>query len=537
MTNLESDHSSESIDFGQYLNLLWHWAWLIILAGILAGGMAFLVSKYIPPVYQAKTTVIVNDLPANQTVDYSSIQSSLQLSQLYSQMMTKTPILDEVAKRLGLNKIDPKDITAQSVTNMQLINITVESKDPTQAAMIANTLITVFREQEQTLRAEQFTRIKESLQAQINETEGLLHTANDQLNSATLPADIELISTKIADYQQAYNSLLLNYTQVGLSEAETVTSIVQIEPATTPDKPVRPNILINVLLAILAGSILGAVMVYLIGIMDRTLKTPEEFSEKLGLPILGTISHYKKSPGATILEEDPQSPVSEAFRALRTNIKFADTETTNPVHTILIISPLAGEGKTNVTVNLGMVIAQNGQRVCLIDANLRQPGIHDLLHVSNTSGLSQALETTDPEFSIKKIIKPTKVKNLDVVTSGKILPNPSELLGSIKMRELLELIRASTDMILIDTPPALAVTDASVLLPYADGVLLVMKADSIQLELARRLIKQLMRMNANILGIVVNDLNNRYFHAGYKQTPQQISLQRQKKSRPPAPAK
>ena len=134
MADLATDDRSEAFDLGQYLTLLWHWAWLVALAVILAGGMAFAVSKILKPVYQAKTTVMVNELPSTASADYGSIQLNLQLAQTYSQMMTKSPILDEVSKRLGLGKLDPNDITAQSESNIQLINIIVEAPDPKQAA-------------------------------------------------------------------------------------------------------------------------------------------------------------------------------------------------------------------------------------------------------------------------------------------------------------------------------------------------------------------------------------------------------------------
>ncbi len=510
MADLATDDRSEAFDLGQYLTLLWHWAWLVALAVILAGGMAFAVSKILKPVYQAKTTVMVNELPSTASADYGSIQLNLQLAQTYSQMMTKSPILDEVSKRLGLGNLDPNDITAQSESNIQLINIIVEAPDPKQAALIANTLVAVFREQAQSLRTERFEGIKNGLQSQITETEGLLQSANAQLSSATLQADIDLIQTKINNYQQTYTNLLQNYEQVSLTEAESVSSLVQIEPANPPNKPVRPNMLEYIAIAAMVGFVLAAGMVYLIGITDTTLKTPKEFTRTLDLSVLGIISHYKSPHGEPIIVSKPQSPVSEAFRALRTSIMFTSAETPKPFHSILVISPLAGEGKTTITVNLGMAIAQNGQSVCLIDANLRQPGIHNLLHIPNILGLSQVLASVDPDLSIEKTVQYTKFLNLRVVTSGKIPLNPSEMLGSSKMKEILQDIKTGNSIVLIDTPPALTVTDAAVLLPFVDGVLLVMTAGSIQAELADQLVKNLQRMGANILGIVINDPIHRH---------------------------
>ena len=126
---------------------------------------------------------------------------------------------------------------------------------------------------------------------------------------------------------------------------------------------------------------------------------------------------------------------------------FTSAETPKPFHSILVISPLAGEGKTTITVNLGMAIAQNGQSVCLIDANLRQPGIHNLLHIPNILGLSQVLASVDPDLSIEKTVQYTKFLNLRVVTSGKIPLNPSEMLGSSKMKEILQDIKTGNSIV------------------------------------------------------------------------------------------
>jgi polysaccharide biosynthesis transport protein len=515
MSDIDTNRSSGAVSLGRYLSLLGHWAWLVASTAILAGLSAYIISTIITPVYQANTTVMVYDLPTDNASELGSIQLNIQLSQTYSQMMVKAPVLAEVAKVMGLNEIDPESITAQPLSNMPLIYITAKASNPQQAAKIANTLVTVFRDQEQTLQKERFLRMENNLQLQIAITENLLKISNKQLPLATLDSDIALIKTKITNYQETHLNLLQNLERTQALEAESTSNIYQIEEALPPDEPISPLILENVVIAFLVGLIMAAGMVYIIGINESTLITPEEFKKRLELPVLGTISKFGKRNKLPIHEVDAEPQTSEAFRTLRTNIFFSATETTNPLQTIMVISPSAKEGKSTIAVNLGIAIAQNGHQVCLLDANLRQPEIHNLMKIPNEVGLSQALSSTELKLSIKNYLKSTIVKNLFVITSGEVPANPSELLGSKNFSNFLKVIKSSSDIVLIDTPPALPVTDALVLLPYVDGVLLVLKSGFSQSDLALQLITQLHRMNANILGIVVNNVNKNDYQDNY----------------------
>ena len=154
---VSEDKNSESIDLVKYIVLLWHWAWLLILVVVIAGGATYFISKMIPPVYQAKTTILVDMAPSNKSSDYNSLLLNSQLTQTYSQMMIKSPVLGEVATRLALAEVDPKAVTAKPVTNTQLINIFAESTDPKLAADIANTIVTVFADQVQSMQTTRFS--------------------------------------------------------------------------------------------------------------------------------------------------------------------------------------------------------------------------------------------------------------------------------------------------------------------------------------------------------------------------------------------
>jgi non-specific protein-tyrosine kinase len=509
----QEDQNAQSFDLVKYLVLLWHWAWLIILAIVVAAAGAYLISKLVPPVYQAKTTILVDMAPSNKSLDYSTLMLSSQLTQTYSQMVTKTPILNEVAARLGLEKLDPKTISAKPVTNTQLINIFAEDTNPKLAADIANMLVVVFADVVRSMQETRFSASELSLQTQMKDIENKIKLANAQLSDTMNITDKNRLETMIANYSQTYAGLLQSYEQVRLAKAETLSSIVLIEPADAPLDPVRPRTLMNVAIAGLVSAILAAGLIIGFDLLNDIVKTPEEITKKLGLPVLGVIPHYKNNNGTPIAESQPLSPITEAFRNLRTNIKYAGAGLEVPLHSFIVTSAMEGEGKTDVLVNLGIVLAQNRLRVLLMDADLRRPALHRRLGVDNMVGLSQVF--VHPELGMHFSLQPTRIPGITVVTAGESPPNPSELLGSQLMGSILEELKQKYDILLIDTPPALAVTDAAVILPYVEGILLVIKPGSTGMAPLQRMINQFRQLNANLLGVVLNDINIRHSSYGY----------------------
>ena len=509
----QEDQNPQSFDLVKYLILLWHWAWVIVIAVVVAAVSAYIVSKLIPPVYQAKTTVLVDMAPSNKSLDYNTLLLSSQLTQTYSQMITKAPVLEEVATRLGILEIDPKTITAKPVTNTQLINIFAESTNPELAADVANIIVAVFADQVSSLQEMRFSASEQSLQAQMTDIENKIKEANDQLLTAKLQTEKTRLETIIANYSQTYAGLLSSYEQVRLAKAQTLSSIVQIEPADAPIAPVRPRTFMNVGIAGLVSAILACGVIIGFDLMNDTIRTPEQIVDKLGLPVLGVISHYPNNDGIPITESQPMSPITEAFRTLRTNVKYAGASLDIPLRSIMITSALPGEGKTDVLVNLGVVLAQNKLRVLLMDADLRRPALHRRLGLDNLIGLSQIF--VHPELGIGYSLQPTRISGLTAITAGDSPPNPSELLGSQLMGNILEQLKNNYDVLLIDTPPALAVTDAAVMLPYIEGMLLVVKPGSTSIAPLRRVVSQFQQLNANLLGVVLNDINLRSSSYGY----------------------
>ncbi len=237
-----------------------------------------------------------------------------------------------------------------------------------------------------------------------------------------------------------------------------------------------------------------------------------------------TARRAKKSPTTTpflIAESDPKSPASEAYRTLRTNIQFAGLD--RPCRSIVITSASVGEGKTTTVANFGVVAAQAGSRVCLVDSDLRRPALHRLFGVENKRGLTTALIEGVP---FVEVAQPTSIPNLSIVTSGPRPPNPAEVVGSKRMRELVEAAGSDFDLILFDTPPVISVSDGVTLSAQCDGVILVIRVGTIPHDVARRAAEQIEAVKGRILGVLLNSLDlrrdgyyyynyYRYYHAYY----------------------
>ncbi|MFD1136171.1 CpsD/CapB family tyrosine-protein kinase [Paenibacillus urinalis] len=212
---------------------------------------------------------------------------------------------------------------------------------------------------------------------------------------------------------------------------------------------------------------------------------------------------------------NPKAPISEAYRTLRTNIQFSAID--DQIKVLMVASAQSGEGKTTTVSNLAVTYAQEGKKVLLIDTDLRKPSLHQVFTVSNHAGLSSAIAA---QYPVQEVLQKTAVHNLDVLPSGPIPPNPSEMLGSKKMTALLEELKEMYDIILFDTPPVLAVTDAMIISSLCDGVVLVVNSGKVKKDLVKKAKGHLEHVNARILGVVLNNLqlsknqSNYYYYYG-----------------------
>jgi len=322
--------------------------------------------------------------------------------------------------------------------------------------------------------------------------------------------------TTLALYQQIYVNLLNSMESIRLARLQNTPSVVQIEAAFYPGEPIRPRPLTNTMLGGAVGLMLAAGIVFLIEYLDDTLKTPDDVQRHLGLPVIGYIAEMKvsgKSAEALYVAKQPRSPVTEAFRALRTNLEFAGIN--QPLHTLLVTSPGPSEGKTTTATNLAAIIAQGDRDVILLDADLRRPHVHRFLSLSNQVGLSDLFRGTLKLQSVKRAFDGNE--KMQVITSGNLPPNPAELLGSARMDQILDEVASSAEMVIIDSPPSL-VSDAVILSAKVDGVILVLQPGNTDIASAKASLELLQRAGARVLGVVLNRIprNRADYYGGYR---------------------
>lgn len=304
-----------------------------------------------------------------------------------------------------------------------------------------------------------------------------------------------------------YTFLLQRHESARIVKASTISNINVIDPAIEPRSPIKPNKKKNLLLGILLGAMLGVGIAFFQEYLDDTIKDPESARRDLGLPVLAVIPLIPKKDrksssrlGTLITQLEPKSPVSEAFRALRTGVHFSAINRNKKI--ILMTSTFPGEGKSTVISNLAVTLVQTGARVLLLDCDLRRPALHDVFGHSQLPGLSEILAG---DSTFESVIHNTGIKGLDLISAGTTPPNPSELLGSGQMADLLVSMQQHYDHILIDAPPVLAVTDAPLLTAHCDVVLVTIETGRVPVKAVRRMIEMLVSVKAPVAGIVIND--------------------------------
>jgi succinoglycan biosynthesis transport protein ExoP len=313
--------------------------------------------------------------------------------------------------------------------------------------------------------------------------------------------------------RQMYNVLITKMKEVDLSSDLKSTNIRVIDPAQIPGSPIGPKRGFNILFAVFIGLGLGMAFAFFLEYIDTSVKTPEDI-KRVQIPYMGFIPTFHPN-GHTelIVQDDPKSLISEAYRTMRTGLLFSGSKPSPQF--IQVTSPGPQEGKTVTAANVATVMAQSGSRVLLMDCDMRKPRIHEIFGIPNSHGLSDLLLDGDEGFSC---IKKTKVPNLDLIPCGTIPANPSELLSSKRMQRLLTLLSEKYDRIIMDSPPVLAVTDSIVLSRLMEGIILVVGAGASSKSGVARAVELLKEVNARICGAVLNNLNverERYYYSRY----------------------
>lgn len=310
----------------------------------------------------------------------------------------------------------------------------------------------------------------------------------------TEPARAAVLANSLADYMSTYlpNEVLKD------AQGRSVITVKVAHPATVPSSPVKPNKILNIGLGLVVGLLIGVGVAVLREVLDNTVKGAGDF-EEMNVPVLGLVPFDKRTPRSPVaFRSDPHSGRSEAYRQLRTNLQFVDVD--NPPRIIAVTSAIPGEGKTTTAVNLAAALAETGARVCLVEADLRRPSIAKILGLVGDVGFTTVVIGKAPVETVLQ----NAGRNLAVLTSGPIPPNPSELLISRHARTVIAELSRNVDFTIIDTPPLLPVTDGAEVATMADATLVVHHASKTTRDQAMRSVQALDKVGRHPVGVILN---------------------------------
>ena len=506
-------------------------AWIPLLLGtvVLSAAAAFVVTGFQPKVYESTTTLIVGQSLTGTSPDVNQLQASASLAATYSQVATTQTVLARVITKLGLTETPTelaKRVTAAAAPGSTLLTITAKDNDPVRAATLANALaaeiITPLQSQDPSNGVD--VSIEQDLAAirsEISDAQAEIEV----LRNTSPRTDAQ--ETRFQTLQGNLVSLRASYaTLLGFAPGSASNALTVVQPAVPPDGPSSPRPILNALLGALIGFFVASLIAFVSTSLDDSIKEPEQAADAVGVPTLGAIPRIKVGKDkraayklATL--RYPRSPAAEAYRAIRTNIEFASIDA--PIKTLLVTSAMPAEGKTVTAANLGVVFAQGGRRVLLIDADLRKPGAHEIFGLPNVHGLTTLLGTD--AVRADAIVQPTAQVNLDVLSPGTLPPNPADLLGSQRMKTVLATLARSYDLLIFDSPALEVLSDSAVISSYVDGTILVVDAGHSRKEPVRRAREALSRANAKMIGVVFNGFSEqpsadyeRYYGAGSELT-------------------
>lgn len=436
------------MDLRDYLLILRrNWILVIasVLAGLLVGGLTTILTK---PTYTAETQLFV---AIQGSGSIQELQQGNTFSQGRIQSYVKTVsspiVLQPAIDSLGLDSSPEQlqeNVKAVADPNTVLINITVTDESPVQAAAIA------------------------------------------QAVSTSLIGAVEKLERPT-------------------SAASSVVKLSVIKPATAPRSPSAPNTRTSLLMGLVIGLILGLAGAFCRFALDKKIRGKSDLHRITDAALLGEIGYDRSAENTPLLTQAPQqSPRAESFRRLRTNLQFANVSTR--AQTFAVTSSLPGEGKSTTAANLAIALAEAGQKVCLIDADLRRPMISEYFGLDRNAGLTTVLLG---HADAEDLLQPWGENDLYVLTSGQIPPNPSELLGSAAMESLIRRLETVFDAIVVDTPPLLPVTDAAVLAQHVGGTVLVVASMVPKDQQVQQSLAALEMVGATLLGIVLNKLPDR----------------------------
>ena len=501
----------------QLRKLVRKWALAVAALTVVGAVVAFGASKAMTPLYTAKGEVLVvagvgqSGSAASADVSVNATEATTTAATL----LTSPPLLQSVINSAHLN--EPVSTLAGNVgavpeVNSELVALSVTDPSPTRAAMIDNATMNAFVAEITKQNTDRINQASAALQAQISQVQSTLQQDEQELAAASNAAATAL-RQKIADETSLLTPLELNYSAFRASQEQNLETVSVATAASVPASATSPKTSVNTGVGALAGLLIGFAMAAALEYLDQGLKTADDVVDRLGVPCLAVIPRYPAADGRAH-PPDKVANVNESYRRLRTSLLFASPDST--LRSIAITSVRSGEGKTQTAANLAVALASSEKRVLLIDGDMRRPNLHRVFNRPLFGGMSELILAARPgQTLVLNGAHTTSQRNLTLITSGTIPPNPSELLSSDRAALLLRGLESQFDVTVIDTPPIEAVSDALTLAAEASGTVLVLEAGRTNVADATKTLDALRSVGAKVLGVVLNKARERRDAAYY----------------------
>jgi non-specific protein-tyrosine kinase len=511
------------LDLKQLLRMARQWWWLLLLAPLIGGFTAHYVGSQRTPLYSASATLFIS--PGSLTPDnYNSIFASQNIAQTYATLATSAPVLDAAAKDLGLPSVGA---SASASDKSLFMSVSAIDTNPERAAAVANAVSDEFVKYIQQQSAAQTADVRGKIDAQIKETNDKIADIENQIAALQANGGPKTDSDRqhLQSLQNTRDGLVgdisqlqITARQIDVEQATTQTRLSVTSPALAPSAPFAPQTKRSTLLGAFAGLMIAIGAVALLEYLDNSVRTSDELSRLTGSANLATIATASRvTPGGrqVYVLTDPKSPSAEAIRLLRANLEFAAAA--KPITSLAVSSAGPGEGKSTLTANLAVVMAQAGFETVIIDTDLRKPTQHKIFGIGNDQGLTTLLSHPKREWQSTAVR--VAVPRLSLIPSGPLPPNPADLLSLDRFDELLEQVTDAADVVLLDTSPVLAVSDPLVVATKTSGVMLVCRAGNTRRDALRRAAASFHQGGIRLVGTVLNNQKARedagYYYYGY----------------------
>lgn len=502
------------------------WALVAVIPAVLMALIGYARTASEPKTYQATAVMYVQKSTSSGQGGAGAIDvyASSLLAGSYSQMIGYG-VIARRASRLLANKYpgyqvggvssQQKGVGPQSAT--QLVTASVTDIQPQRAVDAANAVVTAFIQTIQSIEKAKYAADLRTLNRQLASGTAIINDLNRRISRYSGdPSGLASLRDSLGSYQITQQTLLTSYSTFRIQADEDLHSVTPFAPADAAGL-VGPHPSRTAALYGFAALLLLSGALFAFEYFNDLPRTPAEIEDVVGAPILGTVQRFNSGRGASqlVTASRPRSPMAESYRLIRTNIQFTNID--NPPRTVVVTSALPAEGKSTTAGNLAEVFAQSGLSVTLIDADMRRPSLHKIFDIDGRrDGLTTLLVGNQMNGSAPAV---TSQPNLRMVPSGPIPPNPADLLGSHRMQSLIRHFREQSDLVVIDTPPALAVADAAILSTMVDGVILVCDPNKTKRRDLRHAREAIEAVGGKILGLVVNRLNPRggmyYYYGSY----------------------